>query len=150
METPAPANDRPALWNPNAAAAWSVLFTPAFGAWLHALNWRALGDRDREQASMAWVAAGVVLLVVYLLIDATVPSQSIANEVERTIEFVFFVAWYFASARAQAKLVRDRYARAFERKAWGKPLLMGLAGVGIYIAVTVAIAAAIGVRNNIF
>ena len=28
----------PALWNPNAAANWSLLFSPAFGAWLHMKN----------------------------------------------------------------------------------------------------------------
>ena len=28
-----------ALWNPNTAANWSFLFSPLFGAYLHALNW---------------------------------------------------------------------------------------------------------------
>ena len=32
----------PALWNPNAAASWSLLFSPAFGAFLHMKNWQAL------------------------------------------------------------------------------------------------------------
>jgi hypothetical protein len=99
---------------------------------------------------MAWVAAGVAVLVVYLLIDAAAPSRSVGDGIERTIEFVFFVAWYVASARAQARLVKDRYAGTFERKPWGRPLLMALAGVAVYIAITVAIAAAIGVRETLF
>jgi hypothetical protein len=36
--TPEPNSRPPALWNPNAAAGWSLLFTPAFGAFLHARN----------------------------------------------------------------------------------------------------------------
>jgi hypothetical protein len=29
----------PALWNPGAAASWSLLLSPAFGAFLHMKNW---------------------------------------------------------------------------------------------------------------
>lgn len=44
--TPAPTREAAAiaLWNPNAAANWSLLFTPLFGAYLHMLNWRSLGE----------------------------------------------------------------------------------------------------------
>jgi predicted amidophosphoribosyltransferase len=28
-----------AIWNPNAASNWSLVFTPAFGSYLHARNW---------------------------------------------------------------------------------------------------------------
>jgi hypothetical protein len=148
MDTPTTA-DRPvvALWNPNAAAAWSLLFTPVFGAWLHALNWRALGDTEREKASLAWAVGGAAILVVYLLIDATSYNSHIGDQIERSIEVVFIVAWYLASARAQANLVRDAYAGAYEKKSWRTPLLWALAGFGIYVGLTIAIAATIGLRN---
>lgn len=38
-----PNNEKITLWNPNAAVNWSVLFTPIFGAWIQAKNWKALG-----------------------------------------------------------------------------------------------------------
>jgi hypothetical protein len=135
-----------ALWNPNAAALWSLIFTPVFGAYLHALNWRALGDSDRENSSMNWVYAGGALLLLFLLIEVLVPSGNKGDAASRTIEFVFLLAWYFGSARAQAKLVKEEFGAAFTRKSWRKPLLMGLAGFGIYIVLMVAIAAVIGVR----
>jgi hypothetical protein len=44
------ADAAPALWNPNAAANWSLLFSPMFGAWLHMKNWAALGEPERAAA----------------------------------------------------------------------------------------------------
>jgi hypothetical protein len=147
MDTPQTA-DRPiALWNPNAAAAWSLLFTPVFGAWLHAMNWRALGDAQRERSSLAWAAGGAVILLVYLLIDTLSMNRPMGDEAERVIAGLFLVIWYFASARAQSRLVRERFGGNFERKSWRRPLLLALAAFGIYVALAVAIAAVIGFRN---
>ena len=49
--------EAPALWNPNAAANWCLLFTAAFGAYLHMRNWQALGQPDRARASRNWMIA---------------------------------------------------------------------------------------------
>jgi hypothetical protein len=137
-----------ALWNPNAAALWSVIFTPIFGAYLHALNWRALGDKEREEASMTWVfAAGALVLLLMLIEVVTPPGYNQGDRVSHTLEFAFLIAWYFASARAQAKLVKEKFGKSFTHKSWRKPLLLGLAGFGIYILLMIAIAAEIGIRG---
>src|SRR6476619_2518005 len=65
----------PALWNANAAAAWSLLFSPAFGAFVHMKNWQALGDPGKAAAARMWgiwtlVALGVVSLASALLPDS--------------------------------------------------------------------------------
>jgi len=57
---------RPALWNPNAAAMWSLLLSPAFGAYLHAANWRSLGNQHRAAANMGWFWLTVGVLVFSL------------------------------------------------------------------------------------
>src|ERR1700704_4744453 len=44
----------PTLWNPNAAACWSLLFSPAFGALLHARNADVLGRTDEAKANRVW------------------------------------------------------------------------------------------------
>ena len=137
----------PALWNPNAAALWSIIFTPLFGAWLHALNWRALGDKDRETASMNWVYASGALLVLFLLVEVLVPGDSNKGDAaSRTIEFAFLLAWYFGSARDQVKFVKDELGGSFTRKHWRQPLLIGVAGFAIYVVLMIAIAAVIGIR----
>lgn len=55
--------DRCKLWNPWAAG-WSLLFSPAFGAWLHAANWHALGRPDKAAAARRW---GWLVIVTILL-----------------------------------------------------------------------------------
>ena len=52
------------LWNPRAAADWSILFTPVFGAWLQARNWKNLNEPDKAAKSMNWVNVGIVILIL--------------------------------------------------------------------------------------
>ena len=54
----------PPLWNPDAAACWSFLFSPIFGSCLLAANWRALGKPEKAATNMVWVwgNAGFFLL----------------------------------------------------------------------------------------
>lgn len=47
----------PRLWNPTTAAYLSLFLPVAFGAYLHAANWRTLGDARRARANMLWVWA---------------------------------------------------------------------------------------------
>jgi hypothetical protein len=54
----------PALWNPNAAASWSVLFSPAFGAFLHMKNWQALGEPAKASAAKIWAIATLLVMVI--------------------------------------------------------------------------------------
>jgi hypothetical protein len=42
------------IWNPSAAANWSIIFTPAFGSFLQAINWRVPGDEKKAKAMMNW------------------------------------------------------------------------------------------------
>ena len=59
-----PASQSPALWNPNAAACWSLLFSPAFGAYLHARNAEALGRAEEAKANRVWFYLSIAYLAV--------------------------------------------------------------------------------------
>ena len=145
---PTEAHSDIALWNPNAAALWSVIFTPLFGAYLHALNWRALGDKEREEASMTWVfGAGALVLLMILIEVVTPPGYSQGDRISHLLEYAFLLAWYFTSGRTQARFVKEKFGKSFTHKSWRKPLLMGLAGFGVYILLMIAIAAEIGIRS---
>ncbi len=54
----------PALWNANAAASWSLLFSPAFGAFVHMKNWQALGEPAKASTAKTWGIATLLVLVV--------------------------------------------------------------------------------------
>src|SRR5690242_12112576 len=55
---------QPRLWNPVAAVRWSLVFTPAFGALLHAANWRTVGKNRPALANMWWAGLSAVVVVL--------------------------------------------------------------------------------------
>jgi hypothetical protein len=125
----------PALWNPNAAANWSLLFTPAFGAYLHMHNWRALGEPGRAATAKGWVVASLIMLVVYLALGLSFPDSRAAHTSTRVLGFAYLLAWYFSAARGQAKFVKEKFGSSYQHKSWWKPLMYGvLALIGFFAA----------------
>lgn len=117
------AEEPPALWNPNATANWSFLFTPAFGAYLQMRNWRALGETEKAAASKAWFYVSLGFMALVLLSGLVVNSKA-ADGAARGLGLVLLLAWYFGSGRAQAKYVKARFGNEYARKSWGKVLLV--------------------------
>ncbi len=120
---------QPALWNPSAAANWSILLSPIFGAWLHAKNWIVLGEVERSRKSMRWVYSYAIFLVASLFLPERIGPGA---------AFWILIIWYFLSGRPQAKYVKERFGENYTRKGWWKPLgtvlllifaLIGVAGV---------------------
>jgi hypothetical protein len=133
-----PGGPAPALWNPNAAANWSLLFTPAFGAYLHMLNWREIGQPERASASKVWFVVSLALLAISLLIGLLASDERGAGGGGRGIALIFLIVWYFASARGQARYVKERWGSDYPRRGWGKPLLIAIAAYAAFIALAFA------------
>ncbi len=138
-----------AIWNPNAASGWSFLFTPAFGSYLHALNWRALGDEEKADKAMMWFYASVALLIGYVLAVLfflfKTGNPKAGEFAGRLMPLPYFIAWYFLSARDQAKYVKSRFGENYPRKAWGKPLMIAVASVLGYWVLAFGVGMAYGV-----
>lgn len=127
----------PKLWNPNAAANWSLLFSPAFGAFLHMKNWQALGDTQRAQLNRNWAIASILIIFGAGFLSALLPESKALDGSTRLIGFALLIAWYMTSAKAQAKLVKDRFGSAYPRRGWGLPIL---AAFGCFAAIVVVAA----------
>jgi hypothetical protein len=140
----------PAIWNPNSAANWSLLFSPAFGAYLHMKNWEALGEPVKASAAKVWVLVTLLALAGITLAAAFLPNSRSLDGVSRTVGLVLLLSWYFSSGRSQAEYVRSRYGKDYPRRSWGKPLLLGcLALVGFYIFVVVVAFAASVLKRGV-
>ncbi len=96
-------NEENAIWNPNAASNWSLIFTPAFGSYLHALNWRALGEQDKSRSAMGWFYFSLAMLVVYIFMGMFIADEKAADGAARGLGFLYLIIWYFSAARSQAK-----------------------------------------------
>lgn len=119
--------EAPMLWNPNAAANWSLLFTPAFGAYLLMKNWQALGESKRATSAKRWMIASLILLGLFLIF---LPAAAM-----RAVGFSVLICWYFLSVRPQVAYLKERFGTAYPRKGWAKPLLFGVLGIVALIAV---------------
>ena len=132
------------LWNPNAAANWSILFSPIFGAYIHAKNWERLGQPDKAASSMNWVVGCSILWGLNLIVIlATVNSKDGDKGFGNCATFVALLWWYFGSAKHQTKVMKEKFPSwDFPRRSWGKPLAIGsvwlVACFGIAVAVSLA------------
>jgi len=122
------------LWNPNTAANWSLLFSPVFGAWLHAKNWVALGDSGKAKQSMYWVYGGIAILLLAIMLP---------DNIGRAMGIGYLFGWYFSSAKQQVKYVKENLNNAYLKKGWTKP-------IGIAVAVFAAFIIVAGVAATYF
>jgi hypothetical protein len=111
----------PALWNPNAAACWSLLFSPAFGAFLHARNAEALGRTEEAKANRVWFYASLAYLGI-VLVSIFIPQ--IPDAVFMLVSMVMLLGWYFTLGKQQIRAVKATLPGGYERNPWTKPLLI--------------------------
>lgn len=132
--TPAPASRPPALWNPLAAVGWSLLFSPAFGAFLHARNADALGRADEAKANRVWV---------YIILGhfgfSLLPIPAVPEGLFRLAPIGLLLGWYFGLGKRQIRYVKETWRDRYKRKPWNKPLLIAFSIlIGTFIVLTVA------------
>ena len=133
----------PALWNPSAAARWSILLTPAFGALLQMKNWQALGEPERAASSKVWAIVNLLALGAIVVASAFLPDTKTLDALSRAAAVGLLLAWYFSSGRKQSPFVRARFADSYPRRGWTQPLLLALAAfVGFMVAAACLILAA--------
>ena len=108
---------RPLIWDPNAAANWSVLFSLAFGAILHAMNWAELGYPDKAKANKTWAWVYIVFILLLLFIPINLGIYGGIG---------ILACWYFSQGRPQIKYVKKKYGKEYDKKSLDKPLLIAL------------------------
>ena len=133
VEDAVQAEEAPTLWNPNAAANWSLIFSPAFGAYLHMKNWRALGEPQRADSAKRWIIVVLAIIASFSVFGAFLPNGAI-----RFAGIGLLMGWYFSSARPQVSYIKERFGTTYPRKNWTKPLFFGvLASVAFIVVITI-------------
>jgi hypothetical protein len=121
-----------ALWNPAAAARWSLLFTPAFGAFVLMRNWHALGEPERAASARKWFHASLCLLLLQVITRAL--NERLGSEplLIHPVSLLFLLVWYFGAARQQALLIKARYGASYRRRAWDGVVIVALIVGAVY------------------
>ena len=132
----------PALWNPNAAASWSLLLSPAFGAFLHMKNWQALGESGKAAKAKLWVIASLAILVGVALVSAFLPDSKAFDGLSRIASVALLLSWYYTSGKPQVGYILSRYGNSYPRRGWGRPLVFAVVTIVCLVGVVVAVAVA--------
>jgi hypothetical protein len=133
----------PALWNPGAAANWSLLFSPAFGAFLHMKNWQALGVPGKATTAKIWIGLTLCVLALSPLASALMPANNSINGVSRLVGIILLFGWYLSSGHSQMGYVKSRFGKDYPRRGWGKPVLFGVFGLAGYFVYAYIVAVTI-------
>lgn len=120
----------PPLYNANAAALWSILFTP-FGAWIHAKNWEDIGEEELAKQNRYFAIAVVAWILIATLIEMimgiTLPSGGIS--------FGLLIGWYFSLGKKQITLFKEELGTDYEKKSLVVPVLVGIFGMIIVLLI---------------
>ena len=135
----------PPLWNPGAAAGWSLLFSPIFGAALHMKNWKALGEPQKAAQAKLWIWATLAVFVVLGIVSALVDNEKAMDVVSRAVAIGLLVSWYASAARHQTAYVAARFGKAYPHRGWTQPLLLALLALVGFIVAMVLVGVVIGV-----
>jgi hypothetical protein len=112
-----------ALWNPDAAALWSMWLTPLFGCALHLVNARVLGHRGMFVSSVMWLivcAPATAWAMAHMLArDTSMQSVLVASSLLAPLACV----WYCFAARPQSQYIVERHGRNYPRRSLVKVLV---------------------------
>ncbi len=125
----------PALWNPTAAGAWSLLFTPIFGAFLHMQNWKALGQPDKAATSKQWIFGSIAFIVATTLLSLFMaPSSKTLENISNFSGLILLVVWYYAIGKSQQNHVAARFGKTYPRRGWAIPILTAIGIAVLFFA----------------
>ena len=120
-------DDTLALWNPTAAALWSLLFSPALGAWLVMRNWQRLGKPDKARQALCWFVGVLVLNLGNSIVITAAAIQGREAGLPFWAPLVVLLAWIAISAYPQIRHIDDHHGETYARRSWAGPLLIALA-----------------------
>jgi len=104
---------KPYIWSPTAAANWSLVFTPIFGAFLHYKNWRELGEMGKSSLAAIWVVISVVV-IWNIVASPNIPPAT---------GFLYLIIWYFLAGRSQINYVKKNFGSDYQKKGWSTPVI---------------------------
>lgn len=120
--------NEPGLWNPNAAANWSLVFTPIFGATILALNSKLLGDRRSYVHHCYWLVANSIAYAMAMAFSIQASLVDRESFVPLAIYLGSLLLWYFAACRPEVSRVKDYYRSGTTRRGWLIPIIVGVGG----------------------
>ena len=129
-ENPLP-KDAPRLFNPTASSMFAILFGLPLACFLHAANWKALGEHKYSSANI-WIGVVWIVLAVGIFVASAIVNGGDMqgnNAIQRSFLILGLPAllgWYFGFGRKQEQLVLEKYGKNYPRRNMWWAVLWGL------------------------
>lgn len=118
------------LWNPMGIRIGSFFLSPAFGAFLTAKNWTALGDSAAAQKAMYWFYGVLALFAALFFLGAS-------PDAVRMKVYAFlgsYVAWVLFQSEPQRKRIGELRER-YQRLPFGQAIGIAIACIAGYVVI---------------
>ncbi|MBO7380871.1 MAG: hypothetical protein J6U05_04275 [Neisseriaceae bacterium] len=143
-ENPLP-KDAPRLFNPTASSMFALLFGLPLACFLHAANWKALGEQKYSTANIwigvVWIVLAVGLFVADIVMNGFESQSSSIDHSFIILGLPALLGWYFGFGRKQEQLVQDIYRKNYPRRSmwwavlWGLVMAVGFFALFIIVAI---------------
>ena len=99
---------RPRLWNRLRRLGGAYYFRPP-SAWLHAANWRTLGNRECARTNILyfWLVIAVIVASLSLMFVKEPTIVKLIDRAEKPLAACLFFGWYVGLGREQVQHVRE-------------------------------------------
>ncbi len=125
MHSPPAIESKPCLWNPVVAAIGSLVFSPAFGSFLHAENAKRLGRLAEVKINQRWFWG----MIIWFVVDPFFPSLAfIFPFFDVFLTFALPIIWYLTTGRKQVEVVTQLGSSSYDRRPWLIPFVIGVLG----------------------
>jgi len=127
--------ERPPLWNPRTATLWGLLLSPAFSAYIHMRNWRALGQEDKAAEARAWfyMVMGCIVVSCFLPVAGEMLGRDLSPPSATALGLL--AAWHLWGGRAQERYVAAVIGDTYVRRPWSKSVIKA---IGVFTAIVAA------------
>lgn len=128
-------NTHPKLWNPTSTILWSLLFSPAFGAYLQMKNWQALNNKSEANASKLWFYLSLTLT----LLSSLIPSSYFPLFYNLLFSTTYFTLWIYSHAAHQRAYVHYHLGTRYPRKPWTTVLTLSSLSLALLLIFNIII-----------
>ena len=153
-----------ALFNPNAASCFALLFTVPYSCILHAMNWKSLGDE--KMARLNYICSVLILIIfilsyiisTYIILSENSilspgylaifpPTEYKRNIYDNCVSIMFFLnlylllPWYLILGKKQKNHSKKIYGKNYPRRNLKMPVLLGAIYSIVFAILTLLITA---------